>query len=259
MSAHEHSDRLEWNKEHTRELFVRLKNDGDESARDELVEQYLNLVRYLASRFRNRGEPIDDLIQVGSIGLIKAIDRFDLGRELEFTTYATPTILGEIKRHFRDTGWTIKVPRRLQELSYAVNHAVDALTCELQRSPKVDEIAAHLGVEPQQVLEAMETSGAYAPASIDAEPSGSDEEFSFLDHIGEEDPLIAIVDDRVTLEVALEMLGRMEQQVLYLRFYRGLTQTEIAGMLGISQMQVSRVLRRALSLLRETLVEEGVR
>jgi len=133
--------RLVWDKEHTRSLFVRYREMGDESARDELITMYLNLVKYLASRFRNRGEPIDDLVQVGTIGLIKAIDRFDVNRQVEFTTYATPTIVGELKRHFRDKGWAIKVPRRLQELSFKVNQAIDALTQEYQRAPTIAEIA----------------------------------------------------------------------------------------------------------------------
>jgi len=138
------SRKLVWDKALTRELFVRYRVDGDEDARDELVEMYLNLVKYLASRFRNRGEPIDDLVQVGTIGLIKAIDRFDVARAVEFTTYATPTIVGELKRYFRDKGWAIKVPRRLQELSFKVNQAIDALTQRLQRTPLVPEIAEYL-------------------------------------------------------------------------------------------------------------------
>jgi len=146
------SRRLVWDKELTRELFVAYRVNGDEAARDELVEMYLNLVKYLASRFRNRGEPIDDLIQVGTIGLIKAIDRFEIERAVEFTTYATPTIVGELKRYFRDKGWAIKVPRRLQELSFKVNQAVDALTQRLQRSPTVPEIAEYLEVTPDEVL-----------------------------------------------------------------------------------------------------------
>ncbi|MDR3686997.1 MAG: sigma-70 family RNA polymerase sigma factor, partial [Coriobacteriia bacterium] len=132
--------KLSWDKAYTRELFRRYRLNADEAARDELITMYLNLVKYLASRFRNRGEPIDDLVQVGTIGLIKAIDRFDIERQVEFTTYATPTIVGELKRYFRDKGWAIKVPRRLQELSFKVNQAVDALTQKLQRSPTIAEI-----------------------------------------------------------------------------------------------------------------------
>ena len=137
-----HSRKLTWDKQRTHELFLRLRDDHDEAARDELITMYLNLVRYLAHRFRNRGEPIDDLIQVGTIGLIKAIDRFDMERKVEFTTYATPTIVGEIKRYFRDKGWAVKVPRRLQELSFKVNQAIDRLTQMKQRSPSVAEIVS---------------------------------------------------------------------------------------------------------------------
>jgi RNA polymerase sigma-B factor len=251
--------KLVWDKQLTRELFVLYHAEGDEAARDELVEMYLNLVKYLASRFRNRGEPIDDLIQVGTIGLIKAIDRFDIERAVEFTTYATPTIVGELKRYFRDKGWAIKVPRRLQELSFKVNQAIDALTQRLQRTPTVPEIAEYLEVTPDDVLEALETSEAYNFVSLetDRNSDGSDS-FSILEYIGKDDQLMAVVDDRTTLSAALKELTPMEQQVLYLRFFQGLTQTEIARKLGISQMQVSRLLRRTLRVMRENLVPEGV-
>jgi RNA polymerase sigma-B factor len=251
--------KLVWDKQLTRELFSRYRADGDEDARDELVEMYLNLVKYLASRFRNRGEPIDDLIQVGTIGLIKAIDRFDVERAVEFTTYATPTIVGELKRYFRDKGWAIKVPRRLQELSFKVNQAIDALTQRLQRTPTVPEIAEYLEVTPDDVLEALETSEAYNFVSLetDRNSDGSDS-FSILEYIGKDDQLMSVVDDRTTLSAALKQLTPMEQQVLYLRFFQGMTQTEIAKKLGISQMQVSRLLRRTLRVMRENLVPEEV-
>lgn len=253
------SRKLVWDKRLTRELFLRYRLEGDEAARDELVEMYLNLVKYLASRFRNRGEPVDDLVQVGTIGLIKAIDRFDIERAVEFTTYATPTIVGELKRYFRDKGWAIKVPRRLQELSFKVNQAIDALTQRLQRSPTVPEIASYLGVTPDDVLEALETSEAYNFVSLETDRSsdGSDS-FSILDYIGKDDQFMAVVDDRTTLSAALKYLTPQEQRVLYLRFFQGLTQTEIAKQLGISQMQVSRLLRKTLRVLRENLVPEGV-
>jgi RNA polymerase sigma-B factor len=252
------SRKLVWDKVLTRELFVRYHESGDEEARDELVEMYLNLVKYLASRFRNRGEPIDDLVQVGTIGLIKAIDRFDVGRAVEFTTYATPTIVGELKRYFRDKGWAIKVPRRLQELSFKVNQAIDALTQRCQRSPTVPEIAEYLGVTPDDVLEALETSEAYNFVSLESD-RGSDgaETFSILDYIGKDDQLMSVVEDRTTLAAALKFLTAQEQKVLYLRFFEGLTQTEIAKQMEISQMQVSRLLRRTLRVLRENLVPEG--
>ena len=156
MAEKSSTGKVAWDKERTRELFRRLKEDGDMDAREKLVMSHMNLVRFLANKFKNRGEPLDDLIQVGYLGLLKAIDRFDPDRGLEFTTYATPTILGEIKRHFRDKGWSVRVPRRLQELSAKVNQATDALTIQLQRSPKVEEIAEYLGATVDEVLEAME-------------------------------------------------------------------------------------------------------
>jgi len=249
--------RLSWDKVYTKELFRRYRLEDDEAARDELITMYLNLVKYLASRFRNRGEPIDDLVQVGTIGLIKAIDRFDIERQVEFTTYATPTIVGELKRYFRDKGWAIKVPRRLQELSFKVNQAVDALTQRLQRSPTIKEIAEYLEVTPEEVLEAMETSEAYNFVSLESDRGGDgSDSFSILEYIGKDDALMAIVDDRTTLSAALKNLTPQEQRVLYLRFFEGLTQTEIARQLEISQMQVSRLLRRTLKILRENIVRE---
>jgi RNA polymerase sigma-B factor len=247
-----------WDKVRTRELFLHYREHGDEESRDELITMYLNLVKYLASRFRNRGEPIDDLVQVATIGLIKAIDRFDIDREVEFTTYATPTIIGELKRYFRDKGWAIKVPRRLQELSFRVNQAIDALTQQLQRSPSILEIAAYLGVSTEEVLEALETSEAYNFVSLEGD-RGSDggDSFSILEYVGEDDVLMDLVEDRTTLADALKYLAPQEQQVLYLRFFQGLTQTEIATTLGISQMQVSRLLRKTLRSLREHIVIEG--
>jgi RNA polymerase sigma-B factor len=254
---HKQSRRLSWDKVYTKKLFRKYRLEGDEDARDELITMYLNLVKYLASRFRNRGEPIDDLIQVGTIGLIKAIDRFDIDRQVEFTTYATPTIVGELKRYFRDKGWAIKVPRRLQELSFKVNQAVDALTQRYQRSPTIAEIGEYLGVTSEEVLEAMETSEAYNFVSLESDRGGDgSDSFSILEYIGKDDALMAVIDDRTTLSVAFKQLTPQEQRVLYLRFFQGLTQTEIARQLDISQMQVSRLLRRTLRILRENIVRE---
>ncbi|GAB4288560.1 MAG: hypothetical protein Kow0067_14260 [Coriobacteriia bacterium] len=248
--------RLVWDKQRTRELFEHYREHQDEESRDELITMYLNLVKYLASRFRNRGEPIDDLVQVGTIGLIKAIDRFDTGRQVEFTTYATPTIVGELKRYFRDKGWAIKVPRRLQELSFKVNQAIDQLTQQLQRSPTILEIADYLGVTSEDVLEALETSEAYNFVSLENDRSDGGDSFSILEYIGKDDHLMSVVDDRTALAEVLKTLTPQEQRVLYLRFFEGLTQTEIANQLGISQMQVSRLLRKTLRVLRENLVNE---
>lgn len=251
------SRKLSWDKKRTRELFRLLHTEQDEAARDELITMYLNLVRYLAHRFRNRGEPVEDLIQVGTIGLIKAIDRFDPGRNVEFTTYATPTIVGELKRYFRDKGWAVKVPRRLQELSFKVNQAMDRLTQELQRSPSVAEIAEYLEVTSDDVLEAMETSEAYNFVSLESDRNtGGDDSFSILEYIGNDDKLMSVVEDRTTISAALRLLSPQEQRILYLRFFRGLTQTEIAQQLGISQMQVSRLLRKTLKVLRESVSRE---
>src|SRR3712207_2299406 len=172
---------------HTKELFLRLRASGDPQARDELAQLHLPLVEYLAKRFKDRGEPLDDLIQVGSVGLLKAIDRFDLDREVEFSTYATPTIVGELKRYFRDKGWAIRVPRRLQELSLRLNKVVAQLTQDLGRAPTVEEMATHAGVTEEDVLEALESGHAYSTSSLDA-PAGDEEDAPLRsDRIGEED------------------------------------------------------------------------
>jgi len=243
--------RLRWDKVRTAELFRRLRESEDRAARDELVTSYLNLVQYLASRYRNRGEQVNDLVQVGAIGLIKAIDRFDPERGLEFTTYATPTIVGELKRHFRDKGWAMKVPRRLQELSVAATRAVDELTQENQCSPTIDQIADRLGTDPDQVLLAMESASVYSLPSLDSGHADADGAFSLLDMLGENDPLIAVVEDRATLSAVISDLSPVQQKAVYMRFYTGLTQTQIARELGVSQMQVSRMLRNALAILRK--------
>lgn len=248
---------LAWDRDRTLELFIEYKITKSHEIRDELVAMYINLVEYLARRFKNRGEPIEDLIQVGTIGLIKAIDRFDVKREVEFTTYATPTIVGEIKRYFRDKGWAVKVPRRLQELNLLVTQAMNDLTQGLKRAPTIAEIAQHIGVTPEQVIEAMETSEAYSFVSLDRDlSSDSDDSFSLLEYIGEDDKELTGIEDRTCLAEALAELTRQEQRILYLRFFRGLTQTEIAQQLGISQMHVSRLLRKTLEVLREKMFQD---
>ena len=250
--------RLAWDKDLTRELFRRLKEEGDEEARDQLVMNHLNLVRYLASKFKNRGEPIDDLVQVGTIGLIKAIDRFDPDRGLEFTTYATPTIMGEIKRHFRDKGWSVRVPRRLQELSAKVTQATEELTNELQRSPSVAEIAQRVGASVEEVLEAMESSSAYSSVPLEAGGDGEDDAPSVIDHYATEDAELSSSDDRMVLEDAIRDFSTREKSIIRMRFVEGLTQAEIAQRLGISQVQVSRMLRKALKRVRERLDPDGI-
>ena len=252
--------KLAWDKRRTRELFHRYKDLGDMDARQQLIVSHLNLVGFLASRFKNRGEPLDDLIQVGTIGLIKAIDRFDPSRGLEFTTYATPTILGEIKRHFRDKGWSVRVPRRLQELSAKVNKTTDELTNELQRSPSVEEIAKRLNVSVDAVLEAMESSSAYSSIPLEAGGfNGDDDAPSVLDHYASEDENLAFSDDRMVIEDAIKDFSPREQQVICMRFLDGLTQVEIAHKLGISQVQVSRLLRRTLKKIQEKIDPNSVK
>ena len=248
-----------WDKERTHELFRLYKEKGDEEARDQLIVSHLNLVRFLASKFKNRGEPLDDLVQVGTIGLIKAIDRFDPDRGLEFTTYATPTILGEIKRHFRDKGWSIRVPRRLQELSAKVNQATDELTVELQRSPSVEEIAAKLGVGAEEILEAMESSGAYTSVSLEAGGSSEDDEApALIDRLGSVDEDLGASDDRMVIDDAISDFSPREQEIVRMRFIDGLTQVEIAKRLGVSQVQVSRLLRRTLRKIQDKIDPEGL-
>ena len=250
--------KLAWDKARTRELFRLYKQEGDEDARSELVMSHLNLVRFLASKFKNRGEPLDDLIQVGTIGLIKAIDRFDPDRGLEFTTYATPTVLGEIKRHFRDKGWSVRVPRRLQELSAKVNQATDELTKGLQRTPSTEEVAARLGVSVDEVLEAMESSSAYTSVPLEGGGSDEDETPAVIDHYASVDEDLTSADDRMVIEDTIRDFSPREQEVIRMRFNDGLTQIEIAKRLGISQVQVSRLLRRTLKKLQEKVDPEGL-
>ena len=247
-----------WDKDRTRRLFHEYKTTGSTEARDQLIMSHLNLVRFLASKFKNRGEPLDDLVQVGTIGLIKAIDRFDPDRGLEFTTYATPTILSEIKRHFRDKGWSVRVPRRLQELSAKVNQATDELTNELQRSPSVDEIAARVGASVDEVLEAMESSSAYSSVPLEGGGSSDDDDApAVIDRYATEDQALAGSDDRMVLEQAIRDFSPREKDVIRMRFVDGLTQVEIAQRLGVSQVQVSRLLRRTLKRIQEKIEPDG--
>jgi RNA polymerase sigma-B factor len=248
-----------WDKERTRELFRLYKEEGDEEAREQLIVSHLNLVRFLASKFKNRGEPIEDLMQVGTIGLIKAIDRFDPARGLEFTTFATPTIMGEIKRHFRDKGWSVRVPRRLQELSAKVNQTTDDLTRELQRPPSVAEVAERLGASVDEVLEAMESSSAYSSVPLEGAGQNADDDApSIIDHYATEDDDLAASDDRIVIEDAMSEFTPREQEIVNMRFQQGMTQVEIAQKLGISQVQVSRMLRKVLKQVQERLDPEGL-
>ena len=241
----------QYSREDTRHLFEELRKTGDPALREELAKLHLPLVEYLAKRFKDRGEPLDDLVQVGSVGLLKAIDRFDLERGVEFSTYATPTIVGELKRYFRDKGWAVRVPRRLQELSLRLNKVVAQLTQDLGRSPTVPEIAKFAGLSEDEVLEALESGQAYSTTSLDA-PSGEDDDAPLrLDRIGEEDLRIDNLEYFASLAPLIEKLPEREKTILYLRFFKGMTQSTIAERVGISQMHVSRLLTRILEFLRE--------
>jgi RNA polymerase sigma-B factor len=232
------------------ELFARLP---DEEARTELVTLYQPLAEYLARRFFGRGEPIEDLTQVATIGLLKAIDRFDTERGVKFSTYATATIVGELKRHFRDKGWALRVPRRLQESGLKVGRAVTDLYQDLGRAPTVREIARRTGLSEEEVLEAQETAQAYTTASLDAP---TDEEGSTTgDKLGAEEETFEFLEGWASVAPAIRELPPRERHILYLRFFRGFTQTRIAEELGISQMHVSRLLSRTLSVLREQVIE----
>lgn len=253
---------MELDREEIRELFLRYgaatKESEQVELRERLVAQYLGLVEFLARRFRNRGEPLEDLVQVGTIGLLKAIERFDLEREVEFSTYATPTIVGELKRHFRDKGWAVRVPRRLQELHLELTKIVSTLGQEIGRSPTPAEIAEYANLTEEQVLEGLEIAQAYNFASLDApidsEDGGSS---SFADQLGSEDESLENLEYRASLAPEMEKLPERERHILYLRFYKGMTQSEIAERLDISQMHVSRLLNRTLIRLREALETES--
>ncbi len=231
------------------EQFAAYAETRDNSLRDQLVGAHLGLAEYLARRFANRGEPLDDLVQVASLGLIKAVDRFDPSRGVAFSTYATHTIVGELKRHFRDKGWAVRAPRRMQELYLSLGKVVAALGQELGRSPTIAELAAEVQVSEDEVLEALEAGQAYRSSSLDA-PAGTEEGETLGARLGGEDASLEDAESRATLSPLLGRLGRRERLILHLRFFEGLTQSEIADRLGISQMHVSRLLARSVSQLR---------
>lgn len=229
-----------------RALLIRYRQHGDRLAREELIEQFLPLARQLARRYHYTSEPMDDLFQVASMGLVKAIDRFDVERGTAFTSYAYPIILGELKRYFRDSAWTIHVPRGARERSGKVRKTIDALSSRLGRSPSVEEVAQELDITTEEVLEAMEASAAYEPSSLDNKIKG-DEDSSYTESVGEVDGNYKLVEDRATVMPALAHLSEREQEVLKMRFSDDLTQAEIADKIGVSQMQVSRMIRKALN------------
>jgi len=234
-----------------RELFERY-GAGDAAARERLVERFLPLARQLARRYQRAGEPLDDLMQVASMGLIKAIDRFDADREIAFSSYAVPTILGEIKRHFRDRTWAVRVPRDLQELTLRVDKAVGELSEELRRQPSVTEIGEAVGADEEQVLEALQAGGAYRAVSFDApRGNGGEEEVTTLaDSVGVDECGFDRAEERATLEHLLTTVSSRERDVLRMRFEEDMTQAEIGAIIGVSQMQVSRIIRQALTRLR---------
>jgi RNA polymerase sigma-B factor len=227
-------------------LFRRTGTDPN--ARDELVARYLPLAEYLARRFSGRGEQLDDLVQVASMGLLHAIDRFDPDRGVRFTTYASATIVGELKRHFRDKGWAVRIPRRMQELSLEMNRVMPQMAQTLGRMPTIAELAAQLEVGAEEIVEAMDASQAYSTSSLDA-PVGEGD-LTAGDLLGEDDPSLAMLDEWADLAPVLASLPRRERRVLYLRFYEGKTQSEIAADIGVSQMHVSRILTQTLEKLR---------
>jgi RNA polymerase sigma-B factor len=236
-------------------LLRRYREHGDENARDELVARMIPWVRRIAARFGRRGLEMDDLVQVGLVGLVKAIDRLDLNRGVRLTTYAEPTVVGEIKRHFRDHGWIVRPPRELQEMNAEVMRAIDFLTAEKRASPTVTDVATYLSVDEETVLAAMHAGGGFKPVSLDL-PGG--ETSTQLD------PAVLATQDgnleRTILRESLgESLGRLsprDRQIMHMRFFEELTQSEIAERIGVSQMQISRVIRSALNRMRESLDEQ---
>ncbi|MDQ3850675.1 MAG: SigB/SigF/SigG family RNA polymerase sigma factor [Actinomycetota bacterium] len=239
--------------ERTREdrtLFERYLRHGDPAAREQLVERFLPLARQLARRYQRAEEPLDDLVQVASLGLIKAIDRFDPDRQVAFSSYAVPTILGEIKRHFRDRTWAVRVPRDLQELALRVDRAVGHLSKDLHRSPSVREIADVVDAPEEDVLEALEAGGAYRATSFEVPRGGEEDGDTLADAVGADESGFHLAEDRATLDRLLQAVTPREREVLRLRFAEDMTQAEIGAIIGVSQMQVSRLIRQALARLR---------
>jgi RNA polymerase sigma-B factor len=235
-----------------RELFLRHQRDRDPLAREALVQRFMPLARQLARRYQRADEPLEDLVQVAALGLIKAIDRFSPEREVAFSSYAVPTILGELKRHFRDRTWAVRVPRDLQELSLKVDRAVGELARESHKSPSVAQIAERVGATEELVLEALEASGAYRATSFDAPRAGGEDDSgdSLGDAVGHTDLGFGLAEDRATLDRLMQSIGPREREVLRLRFVEDMTQAEIGERIGVSQMQISRLIRQSLSRLR---------
>ncbi len=236
------------------ELFLRCHRHNDPRARDELVKRFLPLARKLARRYAGAREPIDDLIQVASLGLVKAVDRFDPTRKIAFSSFAVPTIAGELKRYFRDLGWSVHVPRGAQEMALKVEQARQQMASRSGRSPSVKELAQYLEWSVEDVLDALEAGSAHHSVSLDAptdDGEGEGEVGSLAQSLGDDDERFETIEDRVTIATATEKLPARERKVLYLRFVEDLTQTQIAELIGVSQMQVSRILRRAVAQLQD--------
>ena len=236
-------------------LLVAYHRDGDESAREQALVELMPLVRALASRYAGRGEPIEDLVQVGSIGLIKAVDRFDVDRGVDIASYAVPTIVGEIRRHFRDKAWAMHVPRRLKELSLRLSRTLDQLTTELGRSPTIAELAAAAGVDEEDAIDALDSMNAYSTRSLHA-PFDDSSDDSLSERLGADELGYAEVEEGSIVSAGMDALDERERQIVELRFFHELTQSQIASEIGISQMHVSRLLRRALATMRGR-IEEG--
>lgn len=242
-------------------LFEEYAKTGDARVRERLVEMHQSLVRFLASKFANRGEPLEDLIQVGNIGLVNAVDRYDAGRGNKFSTYATPTIVGEIRRYFRDRAWSMKVPRRLQELNQAANRSIDALTSKLGRSPTIAEIAKAIGASEEETIEAIELGNAYDTVSLEAQMQTDSENapMSIAEFVGGEDETLKNLEQYGDLNAALANLDERERVIITLRFFHDMSQAEVAAKLNISQMHVSRLQARALTSLRKWLEAEAAK
>jgi RNA polymerase sigma-B factor len=238
-------------------LWQRLRDQRDPAAREELVRRYLPYAKNLALRYRGASESFDDLLQVANLGLVNAVDRFDPERGTPFAAFASPTILGELKRHFRDRVWTVRVPRGLHDRMAEVEKATTALTVELQRSPSVGEIAAKLEIEPGEVLEVLEANHNRRPLSLDRPVGGEDDESPASEWVGDEDEGYELIDDKLALEGVLPQLDDRERLILRLRFVEDMTQSQIAEQIGHSQMHVSRILRRTLERIREQVAEQN--
>lgn len=254
-SPHKKGTVSDWTDAETEQLFRDYICTRNPKTRDHLVMMHQNLVRFLAGKFANRGEPLEDLVQVGVIGLINAIDRFDPDRGTKFSTYATPTIVGEIRRHFRDKAWSLKVPRRLQELNLSANKAAEGLSQSLGHPPTIQEIAAQVGASEEETLEAIELGNAYDTVSLDSKLAyeGESAPLTLAEFVGEEDGSLMNIETYGDLKQAIDSLEPREKAIIYFRFFKDMSQTEVARRLNISQMHVSRLQQKAVKRLKELL------